>query len=152
MTQTHSKIALRARRRLAWLLTPVLALVSLGGRFCWCPDGENGHDHGIEPELHADATHDHDEVALDHAHGHPESPTHDHHTPGGGCECVGSDTPATEASKGSVGSTHGAARIDRPWDESAAPAPAPALIARAPGWGPKGNAPPLFVLNCSYLC
>lgn len=149
-----SMIATRVRHRLAWLLVPVLIMASSGGQFCWCHDNGDDHHHGTDSEQLDAIQHHHDEAKAraEHARRQPETPIHDHDSPDSGCRCVGTDTPATEVSKGAVSEAHVAASAIGSWVSFPPPGLTPSRVVGPPGWSVRAHAPPLFVLNCTYRC
>lgn len=150
----NSMIATRVRRRLAWLLVPVLIMASSGGRFCWCHDSGDDHHHGPDSELVDGVQHDHGEAeaSAEHDHRQPGTPIHDHDSPDSGCRCVGTETPATEVSKGAASDTHVVASAICSWVSFPPPGLTPSRVVGLPGWSVRAHAPPLFVLNCTYRC
>jgi len=142
-------IRTQARHRLAWLLVPVLLLAFSGGRICWCHGTGVEHSHGADSR-HASAPHDHGAGASEH-HGHP-GPAHDHDSPGDGCHCVGSNTPATEVPKGTAAEKPGFSNVATGGISFPTQRLIPSRVAVQPSWAMRAHAPPLFVVNCTYRC
>ena len=141
------------RGLIAWLLVPLLALGGLQGQLCWCVHSLGGH-------ADAQATHDHAgaELASDHAHDQQGDGAHggtgcDSHKD---CECIELDgtqelAPASDSSE-----------IRRSFQGGLVAIPSTAVgipprvdrIERALSSErvEHNHSPPLYVLNCVYLC
>ena len=154
---------------LAWLLVPLMALGGLRGQICWCDhDHGAGQGHGTASSEHDDELahsggHSHLEQAGHACHGHTppadERPCHSEDADCGSpedCQCVDLQAGAADRVAESVASdarkspTPAAALSLAP----SASLPQPVGFAYALKWQRVGrsHSPPLFLLNCTFLC
>jgi len=150
---------------MTWLLVPLMALGGLRGQLCLC-DHSHGGGHGHEEttseqsaEFSHSGGHDHEQHAARSGHDHGGSDGEPSHGSDCGspedCECVELQTVAdrvTEAPVPDVRKFAASGLADLP------PSPAspqrPVGLAYVHRWQRAGrtHSPPLFLLNCTFLC
>lgn len=154
---------------LAWFLVPLMALGGLRGQICLCDhDHGAGHGHGMassehDHELAHSGGHSHPEQAQHGCHGHrppaSEQPCHSGDADCGSpedCQCV--DLQAAAADRVAVSAASDARKSPAP--VAALPVAPPASLPEPEGlayalrWQRAGRSlsPPLFLLNCTFLC
>ena len=133
----------RNRSLQAWLLVPLLLIAMSGGRLCWC----NGEDHGAQES--AENAHDgHGDLAQDRQeHSEHEAPCQDDD-----CLCTSVDLLVDKASESTLPHSHSGTSLCGSPGATAALALSGSTRAAVREQAPRGNAPPLFVLNCVYRC
>ena len=154
---------------MTWLLVPVFVLAGLRGPLCWCDhDHGPGNEvaHGLEIDVntstsgHADASahdrHSNHSSSHDGNHRHGEQVPSNHECDSSdSCECIDLQTAGDrveEAAKPEFRKLQVFGRVKEPLARMAVPRQSGVLFLGRRSIVLRGHSPPLFVLNCRFLC
>lgn len=151
---------------ITWLLVPLMALGGLSRPLCLCDHSHGGgHGHGVtsserSSELNHSGGHDHEQHAAQsgHNHGGSNGKQQSHGSDcesSEDCECAQLQTVADRVAKAPVSDARKFAAsgpVDLP--PSLTLLPPSVGFAYVHKWQRAGNthSPPLFLLNCTFLC